>query len=50
MVVRHWSGLPREAADVPSVEAFKARLDGGFGQPDLGGVSLAIAWEVGGIR
>ncbi|KFP48471.1 hypothetical protein N323_09772, partial [Cathartes aura] len=27
-VVRHWHRLPREAVDAPSLEAFKARLDG----------------------
>jgi len=27
-VVRHWGRLPREAVDAPSVEVFKARLDG----------------------
>ena len=27
-VVRHWSRLPSEVVDAPSLEAFKARLDG----------------------
>jgi len=26
--VKHWNWLPREAADVASLEVFKARLDG----------------------
>jgi len=27
-VVRHWNRLPREAVAVPSLELFRARLDG----------------------
>lgn len=27
-VVQHWRRLPREAADAPSLETFKTRLDG----------------------
>ncbi|KFR10736.1 hypothetical protein N306_13997, partial [Opisthocomus hoazin] len=30
-VVKHWNRLPREAVDVPSLEGFTARLDGGLG-------------------
>ncbi|KFR17802.1 hypothetical protein N306_11513, partial [Opisthocomus hoazin] len=27
-VVKHWHRLPREAVDTPSLDVFKARLDG----------------------
>ncbi|KFO71938.1 hypothetical protein N303_11861, partial [Cuculus canorus] len=30
-VVRHWHRLPKEVVDAPSLEAFKARLDGALG-------------------
>ncbi|KFO82793.1 hypothetical protein N303_15258, partial [Cuculus canorus] len=30
-VVRHWNRSPREVVDAPSMEAFKARLDGALG-------------------
>jgi len=30
-VVTHWNRLPKETVDVPSLEAFKARLDMALG-------------------
>jgi len=30
-IVRFWQRLPKEAVDVPSPEALKARLDGALG-------------------
>ncbi|KFP19450.1 hypothetical protein Z169_04638, partial [Egretta garzetta] len=32
-VVRHWNSLPSEVVDAPSVEVFKARLDGALSNP-----------------
>jgi len=46
-VVTHWNRLPKEVVDAPSLEAFKARLDGGSGQPGLLVVTLHIA---GGLK
>jgi len=30
-VMKHWNRLPREAMESPSLETFKARLDGALG-------------------
>ena len=37
-MVRHWNRSPREVVDAPSLEAFKARLDGA--------VSNLVQWEL----
>ena len=42
-VVRHWNGLPSEAVDAPSLEAFKARLDGALSSLVWWLASLPIA-------
>ena len=36
-VVRYWNRLPSKAVDAPSLEAFKARLDGALSNP--------VQWE-----
>jgi len=42
-VVRHWNRLPREAVDAPSLEVFKARLDGALSNLVWWEVSLLVA-------
>ena len=42
-VVRHWNRLPREAVDAPSLEVFKARLDGALSSLVWWKVSLPMA-------
>jgi len=42
-VVRHWNRLPREDVDAPTLEAFKARLDGALSSLVERAVSLPIA-------
>jgi len=43
MVVRHWSKLPREAVAAPSLEVFKARLDGALSNLVKWKVSLSMS-------
>ena len=42
-VVRHWHRLPRETVDAPSLEVFKARLDGALGSLSWWNVLLPMA-------
>jgi len=42
-VVKHWPRLPREVGDVPSLEIFKARLDGALSNLICLKMSLTIA-------
>ena len=42
-VVTHWSRLPKEAVDAPSLEAFKARLDVALGSLGCWLATLHIA-------
>jgi len=46
-VVKHWHRLPREAAEAPSLETFKARLDGALSNLIELKVSLLTAGELG---
>ena len=45
-MVSYWNRLPREAVDVPSLEAFKARLDVALGSLVWWLVTLPIAGGV----
>jgi len=42
-VVRHWNRLTREAVDAPSLEVFKARLNGALSKLAYWKVSLPMA-------
>ena len=42
-MVTHWHRLPKEVVDAPSLEAFKARLDGALGSLGCWLATLHIA-------
>jgi len=42
-MVRHWNKLPREAVDAPSLQGFKARLEGALSNLVWWKVSLPMA-------
>ena len=46
-MVRCWNRLPREVMDAPSLEAFKARLDGSLGSLIwwMAALSMAGGWN-----
>jgi len=46
-VVKHWDGLRREVVDVPSLETFKARLDGALSNLIRLKMSLLTAGRLG---
>ena len=46
MVVRHWSRFHREAVDAPTLEAFKARLDGALSNLVQRELFLPVAGEL----
>jgi len=46
-VVRHWHRLPREVGDAPSLETFKARLDGALSNLIHLKMSLFISRRLG---
>ena len=41
--MRHWNRLPREVMDAPSLEVFKARLDGALASHIYWVASLSMA-------
>jgi len=45
-VVKHWHRLPREAVNAPSLEVFKARLDGALSSLVWWKMSLLMAGGV----
>jgi len=45
-MVRQWHKLPREAVDAPSLDTFKARLDGALGSLISWVASLLMAGEL----
>jgi len=45
--VKHWHRLPREVADAPSLETFKARMDGALSNPIQLKMSLLITGGLG---
>ena len=47
-VVRHWHRLPRAAVAAPSLERFKARLDGALS--NLGWWKVSLPMAGGGTR
>jgi len=46
-VVKHWNGLPREVVEAPSLETFKARLDGALSNPVWFKMFLPTAGRLG---
>jgi len=46
-VLRYWNGLPREVVAAPSLEVFKASLDGALSKLVWWKVSLPITGSIG---